>query len=143
MTKNGFLAENSESPELCCVFTFWPEDIQQNADRIHYFNAEMGKNTKNRVIESETGSGKCAVIRSTRNDRSDYSGTTELYRTASLTVPNSTAIFCYFLNNFLQNEKKIRVGTKIVGRVGLPEPNNFFVLALSIFQRVPRKLKTR
>ena len=26
------------------------------------------KNTKNRVIESETGSGKCAVIRSTRND---------------------------------------------------------------------------
>ena len=45
------------------MFTFWPEDIQQNADRIHYFNAEMvGKNTKNRVIESETGSGKCAVI---------------------------------------------------------------------------------
>ena len=80
------------------MFTFWPEDIQQNADRIHYFNAEMGKkNTKNRVIESETGSGKCAVIRSTRNDRSGYSGTTELYRTVSLTVPNSTAIFCDFL----------------------------------------------
>ena len=80
------------------MFTFWPEDIQQNADRIHYFNAEMGeKNTKNRVIESETGSGKCAVIRSTRNDRSDYSGTTELYRTESLTVPNNTAIFCDFL----------------------------------------------
>ena len=37
------------------------------------------KNKKNRVIESETGSGKCAVIRSTRNDRSDYSGTTEPY----------------------------------------------------------------
>ena len=51
------------------------------------------KITKNRVIESETGSGKCAVIRSTENDRSDYSGTTELYRTVSLTVPNSTAIF--------------------------------------------------
>ena len=47
------------------MFTFWPEDIQQNADRIHYFNAEMGKNMKNRVIESETGSGKCAVIQST------------------------------------------------------------------------------
>ena len=80
------------------MFTFWPEDIQQNADRIHYFNAEMvgKKNTKNRVIESETGSGKCAVIRSTRNDRIDYSGTTELYRTVSLTVPNSTAIFCDF-----------------------------------------------
>ena len=45
------------------MFTFWPEDIQQNADRILYFNAEMGKkHTKNRVIESETGSGKCAVI---------------------------------------------------------------------------------
>ena len=56
-----------------------------------------GKNTKNQVIESETGSGKCAVIRSTRNDRSDYSGTTELYRTVSLTVPNSTVIFCDFL----------------------------------------------
>ena len=27
-------------------------------------------------------------------------------------------------------KKKIRVGTKIVGRVGLPEPHNFFVLAL-------------
>ena len=53
------------------------------------------------------------------------------YRTASLTVPNSTAIFCDFLNNFLQDETKIRVGTKIVGRVGLPEPNNFFVLALN------------
>ena len=51
------------------MFIFWPEDIQQNADRIHYFNAEMGKkNSKNRVIESETGSGKCAVIQSTRND---------------------------------------------------------------------------
>ena len=81
------------------MFTFWPEDIQQNADRIHYFNAEMGKkkNTKNWLIESETGSGKCVVIRSTQNDRSDYSGTTELYRTESLTVPKSTAIFCNFL----------------------------------------------
>ena len=75
------------------MFTFWPEDIQQNADRIHYFNAEMGKKTR----ESETGSGKCVVIRSTRNDWSDYSGTTELYRTESLTVPKSTAIFCDFL----------------------------------------------
>ena len=89
------------------MFTFWSEDIQQNADRIHYFNAEMGeKNTKNRVIESETGSGKCRVIRSTRNDRSDYSGTTELYRTVSLTVPNSTAIFCDFLIFFLTGRKK-------------------------------------
>ena len=80
------------------MFTFWPEDIQQNADRIHFFNAEMKKtNTKNRVIESETGSGKCGVIRSTQNDRSDYSGTTELYHTVSLTVLNSTAIFCDFL----------------------------------------------
>ena len=61
------------------------------------------KNTKIQVIESETGSGKCAVIRSTRNDRSDYSGTTELYRTVSLTVPNSIAIL---LINFLQDEKK-------------------------------------
>ena len=61
------------------MFTFWPEDIQQNTDRIHY--AEMGvKIRKNRVIESETGSGKCAVIQSTQNDRSNYSGTTELYR---------------------------------------------------------------
>ena len=41
---------------------------------------KWGKNTKNRTIESETGSGKCAVIQSTRNDRSDYSGTAELYR---------------------------------------------------------------
>ena len=24
------------------MFTIWPEDIQQNADIIHYFNAEMG-----------------------------------------------------------------------------------------------------
>ena len=80
------------------MFIFWPEDIQQNADRIHYFNAEIGeKNTKKRVIESETGSGRCAVIQSTRNDRSDYSGTTELYRTESLTVPNSAATFCHFL----------------------------------------------
>ena len=23
------------------MFTFWHEDIQQNADRTHYFNAEM------------------------------------------------------------------------------------------------------
>ena len=89
------------------MFTFWPEDIQHNADRILYFNAEIGKkHTKNWAIESETGSGKCAVIRSTRNDRSDYSGTTELYRTESLTVPNSTAIFCDFLILFLQDEKK-------------------------------------
>ena len=89
------------------MFTFWPEDIQQNADRIHYFNAAMGgKNTKNWVIESETGSGKCAVIRSTRNDRSDYSGTTKLYRTESLTVPNSTAIFCDFLIYFFNRTKK-------------------------------------
>ena len=79
------------------MFTFWPEDIQQNADRIHYFNAEIGgKNTKNQVIESETGSGKCAVIRSTRNDRSDYSGTTELYQTESLNVPNIPEIFHIF-----------------------------------------------
>ena len=28
------------------MFTFWPEDIQQNADRIHNFNAEMGKKTR-------------------------------------------------------------------------------------------------
>ena len=89
------------------MFTFRPEDIQQNADRIHYFNAEMWKKqTKSRVIESETGSGKCAVIRSTRNDRSDYSGTTELYRTASLTVPNSTAMFCDFLIFFFYRTKK-------------------------------------
>ena len=116
------------------MFTFWPEDIQQNGDIIQYFNTEMEeKNTKNRVIESETGSGKCAVIQSTRNDRSDYSGTTELYRSILLTVPNSIAIFCDFLNNFLKGEKKIRVGTKILGRVRLPEPNNFFVLALSSF----------
>ena len=114
------------------MFTFWPEDIQQNADRIHYFNAEMGKtHTKNRVIESETGSGKCAVIRSTRNDRSGYSGTTKLYRTLSLTVPNSNAIFCNSLIIFFTGRKKIRVGTKIVGRVGLPETHNFFVLASS------------
>ena len=90
------------------MFTIWHEDIQQNADRIHYFNAEMveKKNTKNRVIESKTGRGKCAVIRSTRNDRIDYSGTTELYRTVSLTVPNSTAIFCDFLNIFFNRTKK-------------------------------------
>ena len=44
------------------------------------FNTEMGeKNMKNQMIESETRSGKCLVIRSTRNDQSDYSGTTELY----------------------------------------------------------------
>ena len=93
------------------MFTFWPEDIQQNADRIHYFNAEMvgEKNTKNRVIESETGSGKCAVIQSTRID---YSGTTELYRTATLTVPNSTAIFCDFLIFFNRTKKKLGSGPK-------------------------------
>ena len=79
------------------------------------------KNTKSRVIESETGSGKCTVIRSTRNDRSDYSGTTELYRT----VPR-------FFNIFFYRMKKIRVGTEIVGRAGLPEPHNFFVLALLV-----------
>ena len=28
------------------MFTFWPEDIQQNADRIHYFIAEMGGKTR-------------------------------------------------------------------------------------------------
>ena len=95
------------------MFTFWPEDIQQNADRIHYFNAEMGKKiTKNRVIESETGSRKCAVIRSTRNDRSDYSGTTELYPTVSLTVPNSTAIFCDYLIFFYRTKKKLGSGPK-------------------------------
>ena len=96
------------------MFTFWREDIQQNADRIHYFNAEMGKKTtKNRVIESETGSGKCVVIpSSTQNDRRDYSGTTKLYRTVSLTVPNSTAIFCDFLIFFLQDEKKLGSGPK-------------------------------
>ena len=89
------------------MFTFWPEDIQQNADRVLYFNAEMGKkHTKNWVIESETGSGKRTVIRSTRNDRSDYSGTTELYRTESLNVPNSTAIFCDFFKKNLQDKKK-------------------------------------
>ena len=66
------------------MFTFWPEDIQQNPDRFHYFNTEMEKKKKNRVIESETRSGKCAVIRSTRNDRRDYSSTTELYRTVLL-----------------------------------------------------------
>ena len=83
------------------------------------------------MIESPTGSSKCAVILSTRNDLSDYSGTTELYRTVSLIVPNSTAIFFDFFNIFFQDKKKIRVGTKIVGRVRLPEPHNFFVLALS------------
>ena len=66
-------------------------------------------------------------------DRSDYSGTTELYRTVSLTVPGSTTIFCDFLIFFLQ-DKKIRVGTKIIGRVGLPEPHNFFVLAKAFFK---------
>ena len=47
------------------------------------------------------------------------------YRTVSLTVSNSTAIFCDFLIFFLTGRKKIRVGTKIVGRVGLPEPHKF------------------
>ena len=83
------------------------------------------KNTKNRVIESETRSGKCVVLLSTPNDRSDYSGTTELYRTVSLTVSDSIAIFCDFLIFFFNRTKKIRVGTKIVGRVGLPESHNF------------------
>ena len=86
---------------------------------------------KNRVIERETGSDKCAVIRSTRNERGDYSGTTEQYQTVSLTVPNSTAIFCHILIFFLTGRKKIRVGTKIVGRVGLPEPHNYLFLALA------------
>ena len=37
------------------MFTFWPEDIQQNADRILYFNAEMGeKKTKNRVMKAKS-----------------------------------------------------------------------------------------
>ena len=69
---------------------------------------KWGKNTheKSGHIESETESVKCAVTLSTRNDRSGYSGTTELYRTVSLTVPNSTAIFCDFLIFFLQDEKK-------------------------------------
>ena len=88
------------------MFTFWPEDIQQTLTDSITLTQKWGKNTKNRVIESETGRGKCAVIRSTRNDRSDYSGTTELYRTASLTVPNSTAIFCDFLNIFFTERKK-------------------------------------
>ena len=88
------------------------------------------------MIESETGSGKCAVIRSTRNDRSDYSGTTELYRTVSLNVPNSTAIFCDFLI-FLKRGKKKRVGSKIVGRVGLPEPHNFFVYVCLCYEILP------
>ena len=85
------------------------------------------KTTKNRVVESETGSGKCGVIRSTQNDQSDYSGTTELYRILSLIVPNSAAIFCDFLIIFFNRTKKIRVGTKIVGRVGLLEPHDFFL----------------
>ena len=98
------------------MFIFWPEDIQQHPDRIDYFNAEMGgKNTKNQVNESETGSSKCAVIRSTRNDRSDYSGTTEPYRY------NCTKQYRHFLIFFLQDKKK-RVGTKIVNRVRLPKP---------------------
>ena len=46
-------------------------------------------------------------------------------------LPNSAAIFCDFFNIFFyRTKKKIRVGTKIVGRVGLPEPHIFFVLAL-------------
>ena len=32
------------------MFTFWPEDIQQNADRILYFNAEMGKKTHEKSV---------------------------------------------------------------------------------------------
>ena len=64
---------------------------------------------QNRMIESETGSGKCAVIRSTRNDRSDYSGTTELYRTVSLTVPNMPRFFNDF---FYRTKKKIGSGPK-------------------------------
>ena len=84
------------------MFTFWPEDIQQNADRILYFNAEMGKkHTKNRVMKAKPE----LVIRSTRNDRSDYSGTTD-YQTESLTVPNSTPIFCDFLIYFFYRTKK-------------------------------------
>ena len=67
---------------------------------------KWGENTKNRVIESETGSGKCAVTRSTRNDRSNYSGTTKLYHTVSLTVLNSTAIFCDFLIFLFFNRTK-------------------------------------
>ena len=35
--------------------------------------------------------------------------------------------------------KKIRVGTKIVGRVGLPEPHNLFVLALLCFLTLLRR----
>ena len=70
------------------------------------FNTDMGKkHSKNRMIESEIGSGKCAVIRSTRNDQSDYSGTTELYRTVLLTVPNSTAVFCISLIFFYRTKK--------------------------------------
>ena len=38
--------------------------------------------------------------------------------------------FLRFLNIFFTGRKKIRVETIIVGRVGLPEPHNFFVLAL-------------
>ena len=41
--------------------------------------------------------------------------------------------FLRFFNIFFTGrKKKIRVGTKIVGRVRLPEPHNFFVLALRV-----------
>ena len=57
------------------------------------------------------------------------------YRTVPNRIANCTEQyrdFLQFLKKILQDEKKIRVGTKIVGRVGLPEPHNFFVLALYI-----------
>ena len=79
---------------MIIVINHETQQYSVKAGRIHYFYRRNGKkNTKNRMIESETVSGKCVVIRSTRNDGSAYSGTSELYRTVLQTVPYSTAIF--------------------------------------------------
>ena len=54
------------------------------------------------------------------------------YRTAPNRIANCTEqyrIFQRFFIYFFTGQKKNRVRTKIIGRVGLHEPNNFFVLA--------------
>ena len=82
------------------MFTFWPEEIQQHADRIHYFNAEMGKkHKKNRVIEVKLEVANAGLYDLPEKTEATYSGTTEPFRTVSLTVPNSTPIFYIFLQD--------------------------------------------
>ena len=114
MTKNGFLAENNLEfwkfgALLHVHISAW--SVQQNADRIYNFNAEMGKkHTKNQVIESEIRKWQMrgyTIYPKWPKQLFRY------YRTVPNRIANCTEQYNDFLIFFYRPKKKLGSGPKL------------------------------